>query len=137
MQSLKNVIKIFIQKLYLIKFYFLKNFISYLSFEDYFNWETTSKKNPFNSIIKKKRNSTNSDKFFIFGPSLVRSFSITDKFIPIFVDHALRSTFLTKKLSKATFVKYSKALKQLSKGSKVIFFLYVNARSRYTFKKRI
>ena len=122
MQSLKNVIKIFIQKLYLIKFYFLKNFISYLSFEDYFNLGNNfKKKNPFNSIIKKKRNSTNSDKFFIFGPSLVRSFSITDKFIPIFVDHALRSTFLTKKLSKATFVKYSKALKQLSKGSKVIF----------------
>ena len=109
-------------KFYLIKFYFSKIFFTHLSFEDYFDLGNNfKKKNPFNSKIKKIRNNTNSDKFFIFGPSLVRSFSISDKFIPIFVDHALRSTFLTKKLSQATFSKYYKALKQLNKGSNVIF----------------
>lgn len=122
MQSLKAVIKFFLQKFYIVKFYFLKNFRSYLSFEDYFDLGNNfKKKNPFNSNIKEKRYNINSDKFFIFGPSLVRSFSICDKFIPVFVDHALKSTFLSKKLSEATFTNYHKALKQLSIGSKVIF----------------
>tara|TARA_A100001011_G_C14308993_1_gene844587 strand:+ start:833 stop:2185 length:1353 start_codon:yes stop_codon:yes gene_type:complete len=122
MQLLKTVVKFYLQKFYLIKFYFSKIFFTHLSFEDYFDLGNNfKKKNPFNSKIKKIRNNTNSDKFFIFGPSLVRSFSISDKFIPIFVDHALRSTFLTKKLSQATFSKYYKALKQLNKGSNVIF----------------
>ena len=114
----KNLLKI----LYSLEFFFSKNFKSHVSLNECLKLGNNfKKKNPFNSNIKKKINNFYSDKFFIIGPSLVRSFSICDKFIPIFVDHALRSTFLTKKLSQETFVKYQKAMTQLNKGSKIIF----------------
>lgn len=114
----KNLLKI----LYSLEFFFSKNFKSHVSLNECLKLGNNfKKKNPFNSNIKKKANNFYSDKFFIIGPSLVRSFSICDKFIPIFVDHALRSTFLTKKLSQETFVKYQKAMKQLNKGSKIVF----------------
>ena len=94
-----------LQILYSLEFFFSKNFDSHISLNDCLKLgKNFQKKNPFNSNIKKTPDNFYSDKFFIIGPSLVRSFSICDKFIPIFVDHALRSTFLTKKLSQETFV---------------------------------
>ena len=99
------------------------------------------KKYPFNSNLKKNYKRSNNKKVFVFGPSLVRSFSICENFVPIFVEHALKSTFLNRKLSKYTFDKYVQTLKQLSPGSKIVLCMSmqdpdIHLRNEYKTKKR-
>jgi len=77
------------------------------------------KTNKYNSLDNKSKAQTNSEKIFIIGPSMVRSFSSNEYFIPLFCRPGLHSTFLENKFKKTT-KDYISVLNKIDQKSKIV-----------------